>query len=125
MDQGLAALLHGHARRRTGTVVKNDGPFGDHGLAFLVLRHDGTAVVQRHPFLYRPGDAFVIDQGKPHQTGADDFRHVALGRPQAAGGNDHIDAGQGRFQGLFHAPGIIADCRMINDRIADFIQFLR
>ena len=48
-----------------------------------------------------------------HDLGADDFRHVALGRPQAARGNDHIGPLQGLAQNGLHAYGIVPHRRFI------------
>ena len=125
VDQGLAALLHGHTRCRTGAVIEEDGALWDHGLALLVFRHGRAAVMDEDPLADRFGDGFIINERHSHEAGADDLGHIALGRPEAACGDDHVDAGQGRLQGFFHALRVVADRRMIDDRIADFIEFPR
>ena len=47
VDQGLAALLHGHARCRPGAVIEEYRSLRDHGLALLVLGHGRAAVMTR------------------------------------------------------------------------------
>ena len=125
MYQGLAAFLHGHARCRPGTIVEEDRPLRDHSLALLVFRHGGTAMMDEDPLANGFSNGFIINEGQLHEAGSDDFRHIPLSRPETPGRNDQVDAGQSHFQGFFHALRVIANSCMVNDRIADFIEFPR
>ena len=125
VDEELAALMDSYARRSAGSVGKDIGSGGNHGLTLLIFRQLPAGMMLLHPLAYAFDDVGVIFQRRIHDFGADDFRHIALRRPETTRRDDDIGPRQGRAEYLFHPLGIIADRRVVYDGIAEPIEFFR